>query len=79
MSALGHKRIYAVQQIPALAMIRLASRWAKARIMATAVARAKPACAQQGVILCAHACDNCNLIATVRHSISVCSSNGLLR
>ena len=55
MSALCHKRTHAVQQIPGLATIRLASGQAKERTVATAVACAKPACAQQGVMLCAAA------------------------
>ena len=53
MSALCQKRTHAVQQIPGLATIRLASRRAKERTVAMAVASAKPARAQQGVMLCA--------------------------
>jgi len=47
------KRTQAAQQISGLATIRLASRRAKGQAVATAVASAKPACAQQGVMLCA--------------------------
>ena len=53
MSAKCQMRTHAAQQIPGLATIRLASRRAKERTVATAIVSTKPACDQQGVMLCA--------------------------